>query len=229
MWYGIVKEKPLKIKELAMFITLEGTEGAGKTTQLPHLVRFLENRGYDCIVTREPGGTPTGQKIRALLLDPANKDITPEAELFLYAADRAQHVRTVIAPALAEGKAVICDRFCDATEAYQGVARGLDRRLIDMLNRVATNGLKPDITILFDLSPETGLARAWERIRNNGDAIADHRFETENLNFHDRVRKGYLEIAAREPARFLIVNAAGNEETVRQELLEGVGKRFEAL
>ena len=210
-----------------MFITLEGTEGAGKTTQLPHLVRFLESRGFVCVVTREPGGTPTGQKIRALLLDPANKDIKPETELFLYAADRAQHVRTIIAPALAEGKVVVCDRFCDATEAYQGVARGLDRRLIDMLNQVATAGLKPDITILFDLPPETGLSRAWERIRNNGKAAADHRFETENLNFHNRVRQGYLEIAGREPGRFLIINAAGNEGAVRKELLEGIEERIQ--
>ena len=211
-----------------MFITLEGTEGAGKTTQLPHLVRFLESLGCDCLITREPGGTPTGQKIRALLLDPANKDFTPETELFLYAADRAQHVRTIIVPALSEGKTVICDRFCDATEAYQGVARGLDRALIDMLNRIATDGLKPDITILFDLPPETGLTRAWKRIRSNGADGADHRFEAENLSFHNRVRQGYLEISQREPERFLIVNAAGSEEAVKAELLASIANRINA-
>ncbi len=212
-----------------MFITLEGTEGAGKTTQLPHLVRFLENRGYDCLVTREPGGTPTGEKIRSVLLDPANKDITPEAEMFLYAADRAQHVQTVILPALAEAKAVICDRFCDATEAYQGFARGLDRELIALLNRVATGDVKPDITILFDLPPETGLARAWERIKRNEEGSADHRFESEKLDFHNRVRKGYRKIAQREPERFLIIDAAGSEDEVRHELLEGFAKKVEML
>ncbi|MEW6078563.1 MAG: dTMP kinase [Thermodesulfobacteriota bacterium] len=208
-----------------MFITLEGTEGAGKTTQLPHLVRFLEDRGHDCVVTREPGGTPTGLKIRGILLDPANHGMTPEAELFLYAADRAQHVGTVIRPALDAGKTVICDRFIDATEAYQGAARGLDRELISLLNRVATGGLKPDLTILFDLPPETGLERAWERINRNGNGAADHRFETEDINFHNRVRDGYLAIAAREPERFVIINADGSEEDVRKALLAGVGKR----
>jgi len=207
-----------------MFITLEGTEGAGKTTQLPHLVSFLENRGHDCVVTREPGGTPTGQKIRALLLDPANTVMTPEAELFLYAADRAQHVQTVILPALAAGKTVICDRFYDATEAYQGFARGLDRELVATLNRIAAKTLKPDITVLFDLPPEIGLGRAWERINKNGTKAADHRFEKESIDFHNRVRQGYLEIAKREPERFLVINAAGSEEKVRAALLAGVEK-----
>ncbi len=202
-----------------MFITLEGTEGAGKTTQLPQLVAFLKDRGHDCVVTREPGGTPTGEKIRGLLLDPANSELTPEAELFLYAADRAQHVATVIRPALEAGRTVICDRFCDATEAYQGAARGLDRELIDRLNREATGALTPDLTILFDLPPETGLKRAWERINRHGNDAADHRFEKEHIDFHHRVRQGYLDIARREPGRFVIINAAGNEQEVRMELL----------
>lgn len=209
-----------------MFITLEGTEGAGKTTQLPHLVHFLESRGYDCLVTREPGGTPAGRKIREMLLDPANSEMTPETELFLYAADRAQHVRTVILPALDAGRAVICDRFCDATEAYQGVARGLDRELIALLNRVATDGLKPDLTVLFDLPPDIGLGRAWDRIQRHGGPTADHRFETEKIDFHERVRRGYLEIAAREPDRFLVINAADSPETVRAAMLAGVEKRI---
>jgi dTMP kinase len=208
-----------------MFITLEGTEGAGKTTLLPALVGFLQDRGHDCVVTREPGGTPTGLKIRTILLDPGNSGMTPETELFLYAADRAQHVGTVIRPALAAGKTVICDRFIDATEAYQGEARGLDRELISLLNRVATGGLKPDLTILFDLPPEVGLARAWERINRNGNGAADHRFETEDLDFHHRVRNGYLAIAAREPERFVIINAGGSEDEVRAALLGGVEKR----
>ncbi|MFW6236831.1 MAG: dTMP kinase [Desulfosudaceae bacterium] len=121
-----------------MFITLEGTEGAGKTTQIPRLLSFLEERGHACLVTREPGGTVAGQAIRRILLDPDNHGLVPVAELFLYAADRAQHVERVIRPALAAGKTVVCDRYCDATEAYQGAARGVDSRLVAELNRVAT-------------------------------------------------------------------------------------------
>ncbi|ABW66971.1 dTMP kinase [Desulfosudis oleivorans] len=192
-----------------MFITLEGIEGAGKTTQLPRLVDFLEQHGHTCVVTREPGGTGMGQKIRSLLLDPDNSDMSPETELFLYAADRAQHVRRLIEPALAEGKTVVCDRFADATEVYQGWARGLDMELVQVLNRVATGGRKPDITLLFDLPPEAGLKRAWQRIARNGKEAADCRFENEKMAFHERVRHGYLDLARREPERFVVIDALG--------------------
>lgn len=202
-----------------MFITLEGIEGAGKTTQIPHLVAFLETKGHACVVTREPGGTAIGAKIRALLLDPENREMAPETELFLYAADRAQHVRREIEPALFAGKTVVCDRFADATEAYQGVARGLDMELVRMLNRVATGGLVPDITILFDLSPEVGLNRAWQRIAQNGKDAADCRFENEKMAFHARVRQGYLDLARREPRRFIVVNAEGTESDVRDQMI----------
>ena len=197
-----------------MFITLEGIEGAGKTTQLPRLVAFLEQHGHTCVVTREPGGTAIGQKIRSLLLDPDNSDMSPETELFLYAADRAQHVRRLIEPALAEGKTVVCDRFADATEVYQGWARGLDMELVQVLNRVATGGRKPDITLLFDLPPEAGLKRAWQRITRNGKEAADCRFENEKMAFHERVRQGYLDLARREPERFVVIDALGTAAEV---------------
>lgn len=206
-----------------MFITLEGIEGAGKTTQVPHVVAFLEARGHECTVTREPGGTGLGRKIRALLLDPANHDMVPAAELFLYAADRAQHVGACIMPALMAGKTVVCDRFFDATEAYQGHARGLDMNLVNRLN--PANGpdrLRPDITFLFDLSPQTGLRRAWQRIKQNGEAAADCRFEKEALDFHERVRQGYLTIAAREPGRFVIVDGEQTAGAVRAQIEAGL-------
>ncbi len=205
-----------------MFITLEGIEGAGKTTQIPRLVEFLKEKGHDCRVTREPGGTPDGEKIRQMLLDPANQDLAPETELFLYAADRAQHVAAVILPALAAGKSVICDRFGDATEAYQGGARGIDRQLVARLNQVATRNLKPDLTILLDLPPEVGLARAWQRIKDSGRQADDCRFENEALDFHRRVRQAYLDIVNQEPARFLVVDAAGSAEIVWEKIRAGL-------
>lgn len=210
-----------------MFITLEGTEGAGKTTQVPGLVSFLEKRGYDCLVTREPGGTTAGRAIRQILLDPANHNLAPEAELLLYAADRAQHVDRVIRPALEAGRAVVCDRYCDATEAYQGAARGLDLRLVAELNRVAAGSTRPDITILLDLPPEVGLRRAWQRIESNGPGAADCRFENEALAFHGRVRQGYLDIAAREPERFLVIDADREEEAIRADLLAKLERRLD--
>ncbi len=207
-----------------MFITLEGIEGAGKTTQIPHIVDFLTNCGHACLLTREPGGTPLGKRIRQLLLDPANGDMAPEAELFLYAADRAQHVSKHIAPALEAGKTVVCDRFYDATEAYQGFARGLNMDLVHTLRQVATWGLIPDMTILFDLPPEVGLKRAWARIDQNGRGTTDCRFENEAIAFHRKVRQGYLEIARREPERFVIVNAEKSEADVRGQIIAGLEK-----
>ncbi|MDY6906377.1 MAG: dTMP kinase [Thermodesulfobacteriota bacterium] len=206
-----------------MFITLEGIEGAGKSTQVPHIVAFLEARGHRCEVTREPGGTSLGRRIRTLLLDPANHDMVPTAELFLYAADRAQHVGACIIPALNAGKTVVCDRFFDATEAYQGHARGLDMDLIQQLNPASGPAkIRPDLTFLFDLSPETGLARAWERIKQNGKERADCRFENEAIVFHERVRQGYLTIARREPDRFVLVDAAKPAEAVRTQIEAGL-------
>lgn len=198
---------------MTCFITLEGIEGCGKTTQLRLLARRLEGLGHRVTVTREPGGCPIADQVRNILLDAGNSAMVPLAELFLYAAARAQHVSEVIAPALDAGGIVLCDRFTDATVAYQGWGRGLDLAVIDQLNRLATTGVRPHMTLLLDCSAETGLSRAFSRI-NGTTGAREERFELESLQFHRRVREGYLELARREPDRFLVIDASlGIEET----------------
>ena len=199
-----------------MFITLEGIEGAGKSSQLENIVAFFKIRGYECVTTREPGGTDIGARIRGILLDPANRDLDAGAELLLYVADRVQHIRTVIAPHLAQGHVVLCDRYFDATLVYQGYARGLDMRLIRDLHRLVCSDLIPDLTLLFDLEPKVGLERAWRQINNGGRTGGESRFEQEKLAFHEKVRNGYLELASNEPGRFRIIDAARSERRVAQ-------------
>jgi dTMP kinase len=202
-----------------MFITLEGIEGSGKTTQVGHIVRYLASIGRDCRVSREPGGTQIGQKIRALLLDPDSKGLDPLAELLLYLADRAQHIKDIIKPELTAGKTVICDRFFDATVAYQGYARQLDTTLLHTLHRLLFANLTPNITLLLDLSPEVGLARAWQQIHQGQRQDAETRFEQEALKFHERVRAGYLTLAHREPERFHIIDAERDEKQVTRQII----------
>jgi dTMP kinase len=203
-----------------MFITFEGIEGSGKTTQLKHIADFLRKKGQDCVITREPGGTPIGEKIRAILLDPASKGIDPLTELLLYTADRVQHVRELLGPSLAAGQTVLCDRYFDATLVYQGYARGLDIGLIEQLHKLLLAGLQPDITFLLDLSPETGLSRAWAQIHNGNRTGRESRFEKEALAFHEKVRSGYLTLARREPGRFRIIDAGRDADAVRKEILK---------
>lgn len=210
-----------------MFITLEGIEGSGKTSQIPAIVDYLTKTGHDCLTTREPGGTPIGGKIRSILLDPDNTDLASTTELLLYAADRVQHLETVILPALDTGKSVVCDRYFDATLAYQGYARGLDRELIDNLHQLACRGLKPDFTLLLDLPPETGLARAWHRIDANAQNVRESRFEAEALTFHQRVREGYLALAQSEPQRFAVIDADKDEKTVGSRIEEALSTFIE--
>ncbi len=201
-----------------MFITLEGIEGSGKTTQVQHIVAFLQGRGRDCTVTREPGGTRIGERIRAILLDPKSKDLDHTAELLLYSADRAQHIREVIRPALAAGGTVLCDRYFDATVVYQGYARGLDTSMISDLHRIVLGDLKPDVTILLDLPVKLGLSRAWKQIdAGNRDGL-ETRFEKEDLDFHERVRGGYLKLAGQEASRFRVIDASGDEDQVREQI-----------
>ena len=202
-----------------MFITLEGIEGSGKTTQLRHMVDFLKNKGYDCVITREPGGTEIGKKIRAVLLDPDNSDLDPLAELLLYAADRIQHIQSKIMPSLRQGKMVLCDRFSDATTVYQGFARGLDLELINRLHEIVLGDLKPDITILFDLPPEVGLKRAWKQINSGDRTDMETRFEKEAVEFHEKVRTGYLALAQLEPERFRVIDASGDENQVKSDIM----------
>jgi dTMP kinase len=198
---------------MACFITLEGIEGCGKTTQLQLLAGRLKDKGHKITVTREPGGCPIADQIRNILLDADNRAIVPLTELLLYAAARAQHVTEVIAPALEEGRIVLCDRFTDATIAYQGYGRELDLIIINRLNELATDGIRPDLTILLDCKAETGLNRAISRI-NSTTGAREERFELESLQFHKRVRDGYLGLARQEPDRFVVINAeAGISET----------------
>jgi dTMP kinase len=190
-----------------MFITLEGIEGSGKSTQIPAIVNHLESKGYKCVVTREPGGTVVGGQIRAVLLNPENKAMDPMAELMLYEADRAQHVSEVIRPSLKSGNIVICDRFCDSTVVYQGAARGIAPEIIERLNKLVLGEIEPDITFLLDLSPEKGLRRAWQQIENGRRHENETRFEKETLRFHEKVRQGYLALAKKNPMRFKVIDA----------------------
>jgi dTMP kinase len=190
---------------MSLFITFEGIEGSGKSTQIPLLAQRLRDLGRAVVVTREPGGCPLADEIRRLLLHPDQEPMAPAAELLLYLAARAQHMREVILPALEKNSVVLCDRFSDATAAYQGFARGIDPDFIEELNRFATAGRRPDLTLLFDLPAEAGLGRSRQRNRQAG--IETDRLERESLDFHRRVREGYLQLAAREPQRFRILDA----------------------
>jgi dTMP kinase len=186
------------------FITFEGIEGSGKSTQIALLCDHLTQSGHTVTLTREPGGTPVGDRIRSILLDPANRALDPAAELLLYAASRAQHIREVILPALEAGRIVLCDRFSDATLAYQGHGRGLSLSMIGELDRIVTAELRPHLTILIDIDARTGLRRARGRNAERGLA-AEARFENEDIAFHTRVRDGYLLLAGREPERIRLV------------------------
>ncbi|MCW9059450.1 MAG: dTMP kinase [Gammaproteobacteria bacterium] len=190
------------------FITLEGSEGVGKTSNLAFMERHLREAGREVVVTREPGGTPVGEQIRALLLDPANQAMVSDCELLLMFAARAQHLQEVILPAVARGAWVLCDRFTDATYAYQGGGRGIDPARIAELESWVQSELRPDLTLLLDLPVEIGLARAGER-------GAPDRFEQEQRAFFERVRQAYLDQAAAQPGRYRVVDAGQSLEVVQ--------------
>ena len=207
------------------FITFEGIEGSGKSTQIALLANYLTARGVRHVLTREPGGTLIGDQIRKILLDPANKALDPAAELLLYAASRAQHLREIIIPALASGANVLCDRFSDATLAYQGYGRGLDIEMIRALDRIVTAGMRPDLTLLFDIEAASGITRA--RGRNNSRGLeAEARFENEELAFHERVRRGYLALVAQEPERIQVVDASSSAEAIQAKVRKIVDERL---
>ncbi len=212
-----------------MFITLEGIEGSGKTTQVENIVAFLKDKGHDCVVTREPGGTDIGKKIRAILLDPENRGLDPMAELLLYMADRAQHIREKILPSLSQGRMVVCDRFFDATTVYQGFARGLDVKRITRMHDLVFDGLKPDVTLLFDLPAKVGLSRAWNEINSGSRDGSETRFEKEDIAFHDIVRNGYLELTDLEPERFRVIDASKSIEEVREEITKTLSEELEKI
>lgn len=208
------------------FITFEGGEGAGKTTQLRRLAAHLSGRGVEVVATREPGGTELAETIRTLVLSDAAKGLTASGEAALFAAARADHVDRVIRPALDGGKWVLCDRFFDSTEAYQGAERGVGLTLLRELEAIAVAGTRPDLTIIFDLPVEIGLARAKRRQRNLGAA---DRFERESVERHERRRQAFLAIARREPERCAVIDASASEDEVFAAILAAVRERLGGL
>jgi dTMP kinase len=211
---------------LSFFLTFEGVEGCGKTTQIGHLTSYLQRTERAFLLTREPGGTGLGERIRQILLSSETGAIDPMAELLLYTAARVQHYRQVIRPALRGGNLVLCDRFFDATLAYQGFGRGLDPSWIEELHLRSVENVKPDLTILLDLPAEEGLRRAWKRIENH--RVKEDRFEKEALDFHRRVRQGYLTLAEREPGRFIILDGMKDESALHREIVSIVERKWGA-
>jgi dTMP kinase len=190
-----------------IFISFEGIEGTGKSSQSKKLSEYLKEKGFDVVLTIEPGGTRIGQKIRDLLLAAEHREMQPVTELLLYFASRTQHIEEVIVPAIGRGAIVITDRFTDSTIAYQGYGRGIDLQLIDAIDLIATGRLRPDITILLDLDAETGLKR--NRGINKND-----RLEQEDIAFHQRVRNGFHQLAAKDPGRIKLIDASGSIEDI---------------
>ena len=193
-----------------LFITFEGADGCGKTTQIELLNKYLVEKGYETLLTREPGAKGLGVKLREILLN-YDGEVSPNCESFLFLADRAQHIDCIIKPALKEGKIILCDRHTDSTVAYQGYGRGLDIERINYLNNIATSGLKPDLTIVFDIDVETSM----KRVGKNKD-----RMESAGIEFFNKVREGYLQIAEKEPNRVKIINSSDTIENIHKKVIE---------
>ncbi len=206
---------------MSLFVTFEGPEGSGKTTQIGLLGEWLRGLGHDVLITREPGGTLIGDRIRAILLDLAHAEMCAEAEALLFSAARSQIVRQVIRPHLERGGVVLCDRYADSTLAYQGYGRGLDLTMLRAITAFATGELKPDLTVYLDLPVEQGLAR-----KRRSATMEWNRLDAEQLAFHRRVREGYLEMAAAEPQRWLVVDARQPIELLQQAIQERVVERL---
>ncbi|HEY7114293.1 MAG TPA: dTMP kinase [Thermoanaerobaculia bacterium] len=203
------------------FVTFEGVEGCGKSTQLARAAARLRERGKAVLQTREPGGTAIGERLRAVLLDASRRELDGTTEWLLIEADRRQHVREVLRPAVAAGTFVLCDRFSDSTEAYQQAGRGIDPAAVALVDGLARDGLNPDLTLLYDLEPEAGLARAKER---DGPHVG--RFEAADLSFHRAVRAAYLEIARREPRRVVLIRSDGDADAVFRDTWRHIAERF---
>ncbi|NGM34598.1 dTMP kinase [Methylobacterium sp. DB0501] len=211
------------------FITFEGGEGAGKSTQIAKLAAWLRAgaEGREVVTTREPGGSPRAERIRAAVLAGAGKPYGPFAEALMFAAARLDHLATLIRPSLARGAVVLCDRFSDSTRAYQGAAGGVDAETLAALERVVVGATRPDLTLILDLPPEAGLARA--RQRDRAAARGPDRFEAEALGFHQRLRAAFLAIAEAEPARCAVIDARGTPESVAQAIRDAVAARLPHL
>jgi len=202
------------------FITFEGIDGSGKTTQMRMLAQRLRRDGHEVFEAVEPGGTAVGAQIRRILLDSANQDLRPTTELLLYFASRAQNVEQCILPALSAGKIVLCDRFTDSTLAYQGYARGLGEETVLTLDRIACHGLTPGLTLLVDVDLDTGLARA--QVRNAGTAASETRMDDQSIEFHRKVREAYLDLAKKHAGRFRVIDGRGTPESVAARVWESV-------
>ena len=203
-----------------LFITMEGTDGAGKTTQINRLAQYFEDKGYKVICTREPGGTPISEKIREIIIDKNNTEMTDMTEALLYAAARAQHVEEVILPALKEGDIVVSDRFVDSSVVYQGFARSIGERLIKNINKYAVGDLEPDITFFLKLKPEDGLARKREQAELD-------RLEAEKFSFHQRVYDGYVRLSKRCKNRIQVINALKSVDEIHDEIVKGIENLME--
>jgi dTMP kinase len=212
---------------MVRLITFEGGDGSGKTTQMKRLESHLTSKGKTCLLTYEPGGTELGKWIRKVIVEGGRGEVANEMELFLYLADRAQHIHEVIRPAMEEGKIVLCDRFTDSTLAYQGYGRGFDLELLQRMNQLAGGGLQPDLTLLLDCAPETALSRARRRTIEQfpGESRGD-RFESQNLEFHERVRGGFLEIARAEPNRIVVLDTSAPAQEVHEKIKRVVDERL---
>lgn len=206
-----------------MFITFEGPDGSGKTTQVQRLVEFLSARGYRVFQTREPGGTPIGDQIRAVLHDLKNEGMHPHTEILLYAASRAQLVAGEIRPRLADGEIVICDRYADSTLAYQGYGHGLDLPTLRTILGFATGGLQPDLTLYLDISAEEGLDRRQQAAENGAEW---NRMDAQSLAFHRRVRAGYHALIAKDPARWVQISAVGDRDAIQAQIRTAVLARL---
>jgi len=203
-----------------MFITLEGPEGSGKTSQMAPLAEFLRQKGQEVLITREPGGTSIGDQIRTVLMELGNTTMHPRTEILLFLASRAQLVAQVIRPALDAGKIVLCDRYADSTLAYQGYGHGNDLEVLRQLLNFATGGLKPDLTLLLDIDVKDGIRR-----KQSGGSEWN-RLDANTLAFHQRVRQGYLSLVANEPERWVVINSSLPADTVQSDLRLAVSKKF---
>lgn len=202
-----------------LFITFEGADGCGKTTQMDLLAEYLKNNGKEVLLTREPGGKGLGEKVREILLN-YDGDVSDRCESFLFLADRAQNIDIIVNPAVEEGEIVLCDRHIDSTVAYQGYGRGLDIERINMLNNLATNGRKPDLTFVFDIDVETSMKRVGKE---------KDRMESAGIDFHNRVRKGYLELAKQEPQRITVLDATKSIAEIHNEIIEIINEKLKSF
>ena len=202
-----------------LFITFEGADGCGKTTQMDLLAEYLKNNGKEVLLTREPGGKGLGEKVREILLN-YDGDVSDRCESFLFLADRAQNIDIIVNPAVEEGEIVLCDRHIESTVAYQGYGRGLDIERINMLNNLATNGRKPDLTFVFDIDVETSMKRVGKE---------KDRMESAGIDFHNRVRKGYLELAKQEPQRIKVLDATKSIAEIHNEIIEIINEKLKSF